>query len=47
MDANSELLTYIHLNAEMGRDTTRQLMGISRDPEFMTLLKSSTANTAR
>ena len=40
LDANNELLTYIHQNAEMGRDTVRQLMGIARDPEFQTLLRS-------
>jgi hypothetical protein len=40
LDANNELLTYIHQNAEMGRDTVRQLMGIAKDPEFQTLLRS-------
>lgn len=40
MDSNSELLTYIHQNSEMGKDTLRQLMGVTNDPGFSTLLQS-------
>lgn len=40
MDSNSELLTYIHQNSEMGKDTLRQLMGVTNDPGFGLLLQS-------
>ncbi len=40
MDSNSELLTYIHQNSEMGKDTLRQLMGMTNDPGFNLLLRS-------
>jgi hypothetical protein len=40
MDSNSELLTYIHQNSEMGKDTLRQLMPITSDPGFSLLLRS-------
>jgi hypothetical protein len=40
MDSNSELLTYIHQNAEMGKDTISHLIGVTKDPDFQTLLKS-------
>ena len=40
MDSNSELLTYIHQNSEMGKDTLRQLIGVTNDPGFQMLLQS-------
>jgi hypothetical protein len=40
MDSNSELLTYIHQNSEMGKDTLRQLIGMTNDPGFQQLLQS-------
>ena len=40
MDSNSELLTYIHQNSEMGKDTLRQLIGVTNDPGFQLLLQS-------
>lgn len=40
MDSSSALLTYIHQNAEMGRDTIKQLMGVTQDPGFEFLLQS-------
>jgi hypothetical protein len=40
MDSNSELLTYIHQNAEMGKDTLNQLIGITKDNSFKSLLQS-------
>ncbi|HEY9059729.1 MAG TPA: hypothetical protein VIO64_04380 [Pseudobacteroides sp.] len=40
MDENVELLNYIHQNAEMGRDTLEQLLGISKNEEFKEILRS-------
>ncbi len=40
MDSNSELLTYIHQNSEMGKDTIHQLMGIVHDAGFNSMLQS-------
>lgn len=40
MDENVELLNYIHQNAEMGRDTLEQLLGIAKDEEFKKILRS-------
>jgi hypothetical protein len=40
MDANSELLTYIHKNAEMGKDTISHLMTVTNDIGFKTMLQS-------
>ncbi len=40
MDSNSELLTYVHQNSEMGKDTLRQLIGMTNDPGFQLLLQS-------
>lgn len=40
MDSNSELLNYIHQNSEMGKDTIHQLMGITNDVGFKSMLQS-------
>ena len=40
MDSNSELLTYIHKNAEMGKDTISHLMNITSDIGFKSMLQS-------
>ena len=40
MDANAELLNYIRQNAQMGQNTIHQLMDISQDGGFQTLLAS-------
>lgn len=40
LDANSELLTYIHKNAEMGKDTISHLMTVTNDIGFKTMLQS-------
>ena len=40
MNGNIELLNYIHQNAEMGKDTITQLIGISEDEEYKKMLKS-------
>jgi hypothetical protein len=40
MDGNVELLNYIHQNAEMGKDTINQLIGISQDDEYKKMLRS-------
>lgn len=40
MDGNVEFLNYIHQNAEMGKDTINQLIGISRDEEYKKMLQS-------
>ena len=40
LDSNSALLTYIHQNAEMGKDTINHLLGITTDGKFRTLLQS-------
>jgi hypothetical protein len=40
MDANTELLTYIHQNAEMGKDTISHLMTLTNDIGFKTMLQS-------
>jgi hypothetical protein len=40
MDTNSELLNYIHQNSEMGEDTIHQLIGITDDAAFKSMLQS-------
>ncbi|HBR01589.1 MAG TPA: hypothetical protein DD738_03170 [Ruminiclostridium sp.] len=40
MNGNVEMLNYICQNAEMGRDTIRQLIGISQDEEYKKSLQS-------
>lgn len=40
LDGNVELLNYIHQNAEMGKDTTNQLIGIAQDDEYKKMLRS-------
>lgn len=40
MNENVELLNYIYQNAEMGKNTIRQLIGISQDEEYKKLLRS-------
>ncbi|SHI22669.1 hypothetical protein SAMN02745823_03622 [Sporobacter termitidis DSM 10068] len=40
MDTNSELLTYIHVNSEMGKNMLNQLIGITKDNDFKSLLQS-------
>jgi hypothetical protein len=40
MDGNVELLNYIHQNSEMGQDTIKQLVGISKDEEYKKMLQS-------
>lgn len=40
MNGNVELLNYIHQNAEMGKDTITQLIGISENEEYKKMLKS-------
>jgi hypothetical protein len=40
MDKNVEFLNYIHQNAEMGKDTINQLIGISEDEEYKKIMKS-------
>ena len=40
MTGNVELLNYIHQNAEMGKNTISQLIGISQDEEYKKLLQS-------
>jgi len=40
MNGNVEFLNYIHQNAEMGKDTINQLMGISQDEEYKKVLMS-------
>jgi hypothetical protein len=40
MNKNVEFLNYIHQNAEMGKDTINQLIGISEDEEYKKMLRS-------
>lgn len=40
MDANVEFLNYIHQNAQMGQDTLKQLIGITKDEEYKKMLQS-------
>lgn len=40
MNGNVELLNYIYQNAEMGKNTISQLIGISQDEEYKKLLRS-------
>ncbi len=40
MNGNVELLNYIYQNAEMGKTTISQLIGISQDEEYKKLLRS-------
>jgi len=40
MDGNVEFLNYIYQNAEMGKDTIHQLIGISQDEEYKKMLRS-------
>ena len=40
MNGNVELLNYIHQNSEMGQDTIKQLVGISKDEEYKKMLQS-------
>lgn len=40
MDSNTELLTYIHQNAEMGKDTISQLIKMTDDTSFKSMLQS-------
>lgn len=40
MNENVELLNYIYQNAEMGKNTISQLIGISQDEEYKKLLRS-------
>jgi hypothetical protein len=43
MDGNVEFLNYIHQNAEMGKDTIHQLIGISQNKEYQKNAPISTA----
>lgn len=38
MNGNTEFLNYIYQNAEMGKDTLKQLINISKDEEFKNVL---------
>ena len=40
MNGNVELLNYIHQNSEMGQDTIKQLVAISKDEEYKKMLQS-------
>jgi len=40
MDKNVEFLNYIYQNAEMGKDTINQLIGIPEDEEYKKMLRS-------
>lgn len=40
MDNNEEFLNYIYQNAEMGKNTISQLVGITNDQNFKTALES-------
>lgn len=40
MNANVEMLNYIHQNAEMGQDSINRLLEIVQDGEFKEMLKS-------
>jgi transcriptional regulator with XRE-family HTH domain len=40
MNPDVEFLNYIHQNAEMGKDTIKQLLGITEDALFMQQLES-------
>ncbi len=40
MDTNLELLNYLYQNAQMGIDTTKQLLGICQDEHFKQVLES-------
>jgi hypothetical protein len=40
MNGNVEFLNYIHQNAEMGKNTINQLIGISQDEEYKKMLGS-------
>lgn len=40
MDANNEMLNYIHQNAEMGQNTITKLIDIVEDGEFKSALQS-------
>ena len=39
MNGNTEFLNYIYQNAEMGRDTIKQLIEISKDEEYKKMLE--------
>ncbi|MCX7614231.1 MAG: hypothetical protein N2Z65_00580 [Clostridiales bacterium] len=38
MNANLQMLNYIHQNSQMGQETLNQLIKINKDPEFETVL---------
>lgn len=40
MNGNVEFLNYIHQNSEMGQDTIKQLVGISKEEEYKKMLQS-------
>ena len=40
MDSNIEFLNYIYQNSEMGKDTIKQLLGITQDEAFKKALES-------
>ena len=40
MNANVEMLNYIHQNSQMGQDTISQLLKINKDPEFDNVLNT-------
>ena len=39
MDGNIEFLNYIHQNSEMGKDTIKKLLTISKDEEYKKMLQ--------
>lgn len=39
MDKNDELLNYIHQNSEMGKDTIKHLIDVTKDEEYKTMLQ--------
>ena len=40
MEQDAELLNYIYQNAQMGKDTLKQLIGITKDQEYKKMLNS-------
>lgn len=40
MEGNVEFLNYIHQNSEMGKDTIKKLLNISKDEEYKKMLQS-------
>jgi len=40
MDENVEFLNYIHQNSQMGQDTIKQLIGITKQEEYRKILQS-------